>query len=47
MTDFLILGSGMAGASAGFFLADHGSVAILEKEAALGYHSTGRSAHPN
>ena len=44
MTDFLILGGGMAGASAGFFLADHGSVTLLEKEDALGYHSTGRSA---
>ena len=47
MTDFLILGGGMVGASAGFFLADHGSVTILEKEDSLGYHSTGRSAHPN
>jgi D-arginine dehydrogenase len=44
MTDFLILGGGIAGASAGFFLADRGSVTILEKEDALGYHSTGRSA---
>jgi len=44
MTDFLILGGGMAGASAGFFLADHGSVTLLEKEDAPGYHSTGRSA---
>jgi D-arginine dehydrogenase len=44
MTDFLILGGGMAGASAGFFLADHGKVTLLEKEDALGYHSTGRSA---
>jgi D-arginine dehydrogenase len=44
MIDFLILGGGMAGASAGFFLADHGSVTLLEKEDALGYHSTGRSA---
>src|SRR6266404_8260851 len=44
MTDFLILGGGMAGASAGFFLADHGSVTLLEKEDALGYHWTGRSA---
>src|ERR1700675_4774685 len=34
----------MAGASAGFFLADHGRVTILEKEDAPGYHSTGRSA---
>jgi D-arginine dehydrogenase len=44
MIDFLILGAGMAGASAGFFLADHGSVTLLEKEDAPGYHSTGRSA---
>src|SRR5260370_25211703 len=44
MTDFPSLGGGMAGASAGFFLADHGSVTLLEKEEALGYHSTGRSA---
>src|SRR5438552_589293 len=44
MTDFLILGGGMAGASAGYFLADHGSVVLLEKEEAPGYHSTGRSA---
>src|SRR3954453_1545081 len=44
MIDFLILGGGMAGASAGFFLADHGSVTLLEKEDSLGYHSTGRSA---
>ena len=44
MSDFLILGGGMAGASAGFFLADHGSVTLIEKEDAPGYHSTGRSA---
>jgi len=44
MIDFLILGAGMAGASAGFFLAEHGSVVLLEKEDAPGYHSTGRSA---
>src|SRR6266436_3757609 len=44
MSDFLILGAGMAGASAGFFLADHGNVTLLEKEDAPGYHSTGRSA---
>src|SRR5215472_1514164 len=44
MTDFLILGAGMAGASAAYFLAEHGSVTLLEKEDAPGYHSTGRSA---
>jgi D-arginine dehydrogenase len=42
--DFLVLGAGMAGAAAGYFLADHGSVVLLEKETAPGYHSTGRSA---
>ncbi|HZS83424.1 MAG TPA: FAD-binding oxidoreductase [Stellaceae bacterium] len=44
MSDFLILGGGMAGASAGYFLAEHGSVVLLEKEDQPGYHSTGRSA---
>ena len=43
-SDFLILGGGIAGASAGFFLAEHGSVAVLEAEDAPGYHATGRSA---
>ncbi|HMK67377.1 MAG TPA: FAD-binding oxidoreductase, partial [Stellaceae bacterium] len=34
----------MAGASAGYFLAEHGRVVLLEREEAPGYHSTGRSA---
>ena len=34
----------MAGCSAGYFLADKGSVIVLEREDQLGYHSTGRSA---
>lgn len=42
--DFLILGGGIAGASAGYFLAEHGKVVLLEKEDVPGYHSTGRSA---
>jgi D-arginine dehydrogenase len=42
--DFLIIGSGMAGAAAGYFLAEHGSVVLLEREETLAYHSTGRSA---
>jgi D-arginine dehydrogenase len=42
--DFLVLGAGMAGAAAGYFLADHGRVVLLEAEDAPGYHSTGRSA---
>src|SRR5215469_11915212 len=42
--DFLIIGSGMAGAAAGYFLAEHGRVVLLEREETLAYHSTGRSA---
>jgi glycine/D-amino acid oxidase-like deaminating enzyme len=42
--DFLVVGGGMAGASAGYFLARSGSVTLLEMEPAAGYHSTGRSA---
>ena len=42
--DFLIVGCGMAGCSAGYFLADKGSVIVLEREDQPGYHSTGRSA---
>jgi D-arginine dehydrogenase len=44
MSDFLVIGGGMAGASAGYFLSRHGTVTLLEMEAAPGYHSTGRSA---
>ena len=43
-TDFLVVGGGIAGASAGYFLAAHGQVTLLEREAVAGYHSTGRSA---
>lgn len=42
--DFLIIGGGIAGASAGYFLADHGDVVVLEQESQPGYHTTGRSA---
>ncbi|HWG79865.1 MAG TPA: FAD-binding oxidoreductase [Stellaceae bacterium] len=42
--DFIVLGAGMAGAAAGYFLADHGRGIVLERERAPGYHSTGRSA---
>lgn len=42
--DFLVVGGGIAGASAGYFLAAFGSVTVLEMETAPGYHSTGRSA---
>ncbi|MFO1321265.1 MAG: FAD-binding oxidoreductase [Burkholderiales bacterium] len=42
--DFLIIGAGMAGASIGYFLSRHASVAVLERESQPGYHTTGRSA---
>ncbi|HWK76053.1 MAG TPA: FAD-dependent oxidoreductase [Povalibacter sp.] len=42
--DFLIVGGGIAGASLGFRLSEHGKVTILEAEAQPGYHSSGRSA---
>jgi D-arginine dehydrogenase len=42
--DFLIIGSGMAGAGAAYELADGASVLLLEREDAHGYHTTGRSA---
>jgi D-arginine dehydrogenase len=42
--DFLVVGGGIAGASAGYFLARSGRVTLLEMEPAPGYHSTGRSA---
>jgi len=43
-TDVLIIGAGMAGASAGYFLAPHAGVIVLERESQPGYHATGRSA---
>lgn len=42
--DFLIIGGGIAGASAGHWLAPHGRVVLLERESQPGYHTTGRSA---
>ena len=42
--DFLVVGAGMAGASAAFWLAERGRVVLLEQEDVPGYHSTGRSA---
>jgi D-arginine dehydrogenase len=43
-SDFLIIGGGIAGASAGYFLAASGRVTLLERETVPGYHSTSRSA---
>ncbi len=42
--DFIIIGGGIAGASTGFWLSQHGRVIVLERESHPGYHSTGRSA---
>ncbi|MBD3663686.1 FAD-binding oxidoreductase [Sulfitobacter sp. TSTF-M16] len=42
--DFLIIGGGIAGASAAHELAPYGKVLLLEKEDAPGFHATGRSA---
>lgn len=42
--DFLIIGSGVAGAGAAYELADGAQVLVLEREDVHGYHTTGRSA---
>ena len=42
--DFIVIGAGIAGATVGAHLAEHGSVAVLEMEDRAGYHTTGRSA---
>jgi D-arginine dehydrogenase len=42
--DFLVIGAGMAGASAAYELSRIGKVVVLERESQPGYHTTGRSA---
>jgi D-arginine dehydrogenase len=44
MSDFIVIGGGMAGVSASAALAPHGSVTLLEMERSLAFHTTGRSA---
>lgn len=44
MPDFVVVGGGIAGVAAAAHLAPHGSVTLLETEATLAYHTTGRSA---
>ncbi|MFQ5785933.1 MAG: NAD(P)/FAD-dependent oxidoreductase, partial [Alphaproteobacteria bacterium] len=43
-SDFLVIGGGIAGASAAYELAARGRVVLVEREGAPGYHTTGRSA---
>ena len=42
--DVLVVGAGMAGASAAYELAPYARVVLLERERQPGYHATGRSA---
>lgn len=42
--EYIIIGGGIAGASAGYELSKRGKVIILEKENQPGYHTTGRSS---
>jgi D-arginine dehydrogenase len=42
--DFIVIGAGIAGASAGYVLARERRVIALERESQFGYHTTGRSA---
>lgn len=44
MTDFIVIGGGIAGVSAGARLSALGRVVLVEREPALGYHASGRSA---
>ena len=44
MTDFLIIGGGVGGTSAGAALSNLGTVTLLEAETTLAYHASGRSA---
>ncbi|WP_299354771.1 FAD-dependent oxidoreductase [uncultured Shimia sp.] len=44
MIDFVVIGGGIAGASAAARLAPLGQTLLLERETALGYHASGRSA---
>lgn len=44
MPDFVVIGGGIAGVAAAAHLSPHGSVTLLEMEATLAFHTTGRSA---
>lgn len=42
--DTLVIGGGIAGVSIAYELAEHQSVAVVERESTLAFHTTGRSA---
>jgi D-arginine dehydrogenase len=42
--DIAVIGAGIAGAAAAYFLGRHARVVVLEQETQPGYHTTGRSA---
>ena len=44
MADFIVIGGGIAGTSVAARLSALGTVTLLERETALGYHASGRSA---
>ncbi len=44
MIDFLVIGGGIAGTSVAARLSEFGQVVVLERESALAYHASGRSA---
>ena len=44
MIDFLVIGGGISGTSVGARLSALGHVVVLERESALAYHASGRSA---
>ncbi|SKZ18081.1 inorganic polyphosphate/ATP-NAD kinase [Mycobacteroides abscessus subsp. abscessus] len=42
--DVIVVGGGMSGASVAYEIAEHRTVALLERESTLAFHTTGRSA---
>ena len=42
--DFAIVGGGISGAAAAYFLSQAGKVALIEQEPHFGFHSSGRTA---
>jgi D-arginine dehydrogenase len=42
--DFVVVGAGIAGLSAAYFLSQSARVAVIEREATPGCHASGRSA---